>query len=951
MIRVCRNVSLLGLAVALGGCGAGLTAKKTPASASKNQEAPAEKNNESSAAKKAMKRGEFARARTLLERKSGLGAKSAKKNAERETLLSELLLLTGEYEELLQRSSTSPAVHLIKVLALRRVGRVEEAIALASSIQGDEAESAESRFLEGDLLRETGQKEKAATLFEKVIAMGQGIEESKLSASMQMRVLLAAGRSAHALRKPELANELFNRAEQTGATSVDLLRHRADLYLEKHDTAHALEVYEEAAELWPTHPEVLLLEARIGLEAALAFAEAERLAKKVLAINPRSSGARFVLAGVEMRVLNFEAARRHIEEGLKTNSRDLKLLSMQATERFLAEDPNGFEALVEKVLKLSPGYSELFRVVGNYAEWEHRYPDIQKLMRRASRIDREDGQVRALLGLTLVRAGSDAAGIVELNRAYDLDPFDVRVINTLKLYEKSIPKLYEDHRKGPFKYRFPKAEAALLKRYVPDLLEEAFAEMVERYGLTPRAPIGIEIYSSRGEFSVRTSGLPQIAIAGVCFGRKLATMSPIGSPGNLGMTLWHELAHVFHLELSKNRVPRFLTEGMAEWETARRGIGWSREQDLRLEKALRIDALPPLNQMTRAFTHARHMEDVATAYYASGLLAEWIVESRGEQAAVNVLRELGKKRLAPEVMNEVLGAPAALNLEFRAFLDKEVDRFKQTFVFELVREPAEDLEKKLKSDKKNLRLKTRFGVASLQEGDLKTAEKVLSEVAKVDKGANRHQAEFALARIELATQKKKAAHARLTSMLKETDGYEIRMVLARTALALKKSEGSVAHLEAAHRLDPKAEEPLSLLAAIHHRAEESGLELDAVRKWAKLSEHDPVVHRRLIEMLLEREEFAEAAKVADLALWTDLAGQETHRLAGLAFARSGNWKRAEFEWETALLVPTTLAGETQLEKTWVEELKRRGQGARAEIRASQLREGRAARLRQSSGSK
>src|SRR5690606_28391143 len=156
--------------------------------------------------------------------------------------------------------------------------------------------------------------------------------------------------------------------------------------------------------------------------------------------------------------------------------------------------------------------------------------------------------------------GSDAAGIVELRRAFDLDPYNVRVLNTLDLYEKTIPENYVELRSGPFAFRFPKDEATLLERYVPALLEQAHADMVARYGYTPPPPIGIEIYESRDQFAVRTSGLPQTAIAGVCFGRKLATVSPIGAPGNLGMTLWHELAHVFHIGLSENRVPRWLTE-------------------------------------------------------------------------------------------------------------------------------------------------------------------------------------------------------------------------------------------------------------------------------------------------------------------------------------------------------------------------------------------------------
>ena len=55
-------------------------------------------------------------------------------------------------------------------------------------------------------------------------------------------------------------------------------------------------------------------------------------------------------------------------------------------------------------------------------------------------------------------------------------------------------------------------------------------------------PVGVELYAERENFGIRTSGLPQIAIQGVCFGKTLAAMSPANESFNLGMTLWHEMA-------------------------------------------------------------------------------------------------------------------------------------------------------------------------------------------------------------------------------------------------------------------------------------------------------------------------------------------------------------------------------------------------------------------------
>ena len=82
-------------------------------------------------------------------------------------------------------------------------------------------------------------------------------------------------------------------------------------------------------------------------------------------------------------------------------------------------------------------------------------------------------------------------------------------------------------------------------------------------------------YADAEQFSVRTSGLPNVGIQGVCFGKTLAAMSPRAEPFNWGNVLWHELAHVFAIQLSKSRVPRWFTEGLSEYETIERRPEWS----------------------------------------------------------------------------------------------------------------------------------------------------------------------------------------------------------------------------------------------------------------------------------------------------------------------------------------------------------------------------------------
>ena len=139
---------------------------------------------------------------------------------------------------------------------------------------------------------------------------------------------------------------------------------------------------------------------------------------------------------------------------------------------------------------------------------------------------------------------------------------------------------------GIFSLRTPKHETPMLDRYVPRMLDEAWTVFKAHYGFVPSTPVYIEMYESREQFSVRSSGLPDLGIEGVCFGHVVSALSPSAEPFNWGNVLWHELAHVFAIQLSKNHVPRWFTEGLSEYETMIHRPEWKRELDPELYIAI-----------------------------------------------------------------------------------------------------------------------------------------------------------------------------------------------------------------------------------------------------------------------------------------------------------------------------------------------------------------------------
>ncbi|MBZ0119790.1 MAG: hypothetical protein K8H88_22570, partial [Sandaracinaceae bacterium] len=362
-------------------------------------------------------------------------------------------------------------------------------------------------------------------------------------------------------------------------------------------------------------------------------------------------------AGISIRDMDLVAADWHLDAALAVDPNDLEALSVRAALRFLADDSAGYRRATQEVLRRNPRFSEMYTIIGDYAEWEHRYPQLVEMAREALRIDGEDALAHATLGINLLRMGQEQEGLTALREAWRRDGFNVRVYNLLNLFDRVIGPQYESFPAGPFVFRMHREERPVMERYARETLTRAYEDMRRRYGFTPRTPVHIEMFAEEPHFSVRTSGLPNIGVQGVCFGQVLTALSPRGGPFNWAQITWHELAHVFHIQLSENHVPRWFTEGLAEYETMIARPEWQREDDHTLWRALEGGRLPPLSQLTHAFTHARSAEDMMVAYYWSSMVVKYVAERFGFERLPRMLREWARGRTTEQVVQTALGIP------------------------------------------------------------------------------------------------------------------------------------------------------------------------------------------------------------------------------------------------------------------------------------------------------
>jgi len=723
--------------------------------------------------------------------------------------------------------------------------------------------------------------------------------------------LAMVGRAMQLLRHPKDAKHAYDDAEKAeiaasggvlhGSARVETLLWRADQFLDKYNTGDAGQVLAEALKIAPHRADAMVMLARAHIDDSYDFDAAEKLAREALAVNPKLKGGYAVEAGIDLRDMSLDKANAAIDAGLAIDPNDLELLSLRAAARFLADDRPGYEAAKRAIFSRNKEYSQAFGIIGEFAEWEHRYDDVVAMMKEAVAIDPKDSKAWAQLGQTQTRAGDEAAGIKSLEESWKGDHFNVRAYNTLEnLYGHWIPEEYESAQSGLFNLRYPKAEKAILERYLPRMLGEAWGAMKMHYMFAPSAPVSIELYRDRKHFAVRTSGLPNIGIDGVCFGHMVAAMSPRGDPVNWGNVIWHELAHVFAIQLSKYHVPRWFTEGLSEYETMIRRPEWQRELDPELYAALRRGHLPGALEMNRAFTHAAD-EDVEVAYYASSQMVAFTADQFGFPAITRALQLWGEGKRTADVIRAAFGlSPDEYDARFRAWATARLARYEGQYI-EPRPLPVDDASAAVSAAPGSAAAHAAYARALLHAHKTVDAAREVDAALKIDPTDS--DAHFMAARMA-ATAKDAGGMERHLQAIRAAgrDSYLIEMKLAEMADARHDAGTRRAALEAAHRFDVTQVDAVHALYDLAAAEKRDADALAALREWAALDQHDRDGEWKvLLKSLVDAGRWEEARRVGEAALYVDVESAAVHVGYARALSATGDHQGAAFELESALL--------------------------------------------------
>jgi Tfp pilus assembly protein PilF len=132
--------------------------------------------------------------------------------------------------------------------------------------------------------------------------------------------------------------------------------------------------------------------------------------------------------------------------------------------------------------------------------------------------------------------------------------------------------------------------------------------------------------------------------------------------------------HVITLQMTNNRMPRWLSEGISVWEEREGRPYWGRSQGLDLVRAAQQDKLLPVGDLNAGFTGARNNADLGFAYFQSYLVVDFITSEYGFDKLIELVEQYGLIKDDRERFEEVFGQTLdVFDNGFDAWIARRVD--------------------------------------------------------------------------------------------------------------------------------------------------------------------------------------------------------------------------------------------------------------------------------------
>ncbi len=669
--------------------------------------------------------------------------------------------------------NSAPAASLEKTIELYKTGKYEDCIESAQEAIKNDTREIQWRLLLINSLMELGRYERAADQVDmallrhplslRLLKLGHtanlysgrpDIAELTLRKIYQFGStldidfweppeLVALGEALLILGSEPLLvlEQLYNRALRADPDCLDAYLASAELALEKQDYELAADQYRKGLERFGDDPDM-----HCGMARAFYYSDRLEMLKSIDAamfINPNHVPSLLLLVEHKIDCEDYAGAEKSLDRIEGINPQNPIAWAYRCVLAHLV-DENG-ETSKEDIIKQArknalkpwPANPQVDYTIGRKLAQKYRFEEGAAYQRKALNYDPEYLPAKIQLAQDLLRLGYEQEGWQLADEVYKQDAYNIQAYNLMNLHDHMAK--FETIRTDDFIVRMNKHEAAVFGDLVIELLTKARAELCEKYGIELERPTVIELFDEQQDFAVRTFGIPGgDGFLGVCFGNVITANSPKAErPNNWRATLWHEFCHVVTLNMTRNRMPRWLSEGISVYEELQRNPTWGQQMIPEYRRMILEGELTPIGELSGAFLSPKTPMHLQFAYYESALVVEFLVRNFGYETLRAILADLGEGEQVNDSISRRTAPIKDIERQFDEFARKRAESLAVNIDWELPETELlnsaniEALAELVKDKPNNFWLLTLYAKVLLAEGKWQQAKEPLNKLIEL----------------------------------------------------------------------------------------------------------------------------------------------------------------------------------------------------------------------------
>lgn len=774
------------------------------------------------------------------------------------------LLLEGKYAECekaaqkaIEENEYDEEWRWLQARALMEQGKYPEALEAITKSVPRYYSSVRLRLLSWEIHRQNGQLDRAKSLLSEI----NYLAGSRTYAYRDAVNMVTLGRAALLLGADpkRVLDTFYDQVKKQDSTNREVYLATGDLALEKHDFELASREFQEGLKKNPKDADLLF-----GLARAYAPSDRQTMIKLVnaaLESNQNHVRARLLMIDHFIDAEQYEAAKITIDEVLKINPHIPEVWSYQAVLAHLKNDATEEKRCREEALKYWKDNPKVDYLIGMKLSQKYRFAEGAEFQRQALKFDPEYLPAKMQLAQDYLRLGKTDEGWILADEVHRADEYDVTAYNLTTL--KGVLDDYATITNQNFIVRMPAKEAPIFGDRVLALLERANTNLCTKYGFELKPPIRVEIFGSQKDFGVRTFGMPDNpGFLGVCFGSVITANSPsaqVSRSANWEAVLWHEFCHVVTLQMTRNRMPRWLSEGISVHEERQANPVWGQHMDARYREMILGEDFTPMSELSGAFLNAKSGLHIQFAYYESSLVVDYLVEKYGIEALRKILKDLHEGVAINDAIAKNTEPMPKVEKEFAAYAKKLAENLAPKLSFAKL-DPKRQMElpggtDKILGDPRNYYLLLQQSRELLQRKQWAEAKEPLKKLIEAYPRQTGTDSPYYLLAIAYRNLKETAEERAMLEKLAEIDGEAVDAYLRLMEIGVEQKDWKLVQANADRFLavNPLLSQPYWFAGRSNEATGNAERAMDAYKRLLQLDPADPAeVHYRLAKLLTEK---------------------------------------------------------------------------------------------------